>query len=1244
MLALINSLKTLRWIICLIAILILNACAAHRPYVKNQEQLAKPGTSLDPSNIDYEIYLVGDISNASDDVTTSDVVDMIKSQLVDDGIKRSVVFLGNSFSKDGLSDLSSSEFAALDEATDRCIKKLKDHTEKVYFIPGNTEWSDGNEHTVSAVQDVEDYIQSKANEKNIFAPSNGCGEPKDIDLTDDLMLILIDSQWVLQGDRSSERKRSSCGVDNESELITFIQEKLSKNKDKHVIIAAHHPIFSNGKTGGNYGMINHLLPLPILGSVITGIRKLNGGPQRFGHPQYESYRAMMLTALSNHEDVIHVSAHDKNLQYHYQNDNHYVIAGSGSEVDFTRKKGTADFAYMKKGFTKITHTKDRELWLEFYVQDGSDPTQLTSVYKKRLSKKEKIDYSNKSVYKDLDEYPQSVKTIASKKYAKGIIGMGKTHRAEWGTEVTVPILLLDEIAGGVKPVQQGGGFQTKSLRLENADGRQWVIRTINKDLEKLIPPALRNTIAADIAQDGISASHPYGAFVIPKLAEAAKIYHANPKLVWVPKQKALGDYNLTLADRLYLFEERPGGNMKGHPNYGGAKESVNTPELVEKLLKNHKHSVDQEYVLRCRLFDILIGDWDRHGDQWRWGIYEDPDDPDKKLYRSIPRDRDQVFFINDGPVNWIASRPYFNPQLRKYDYEVDFLDGLGFNARHFDRHFLAQMDEEDFIHAAEEIVNNVTDEVIESAFADWPKEIYDIRGDVIIAKLKSRRKDLVKYAKEHYKYLTREVTVIGTNSQNTFDVTSLEDNRLDVKAYHLDDDEKHMIFSRIIDGRECEELRLYGLKKKDTFNFYGHYDSSVKVRLVGGSGEDRVNNESSNIKILAYDRPDGMTHGGNNIKAKLKDHKGINRFDRLDWKFDRTIHFPGIGFYTDTGLGLTYNLWSTKNGFRKNPYKSHTTLVAGYYWGNSAVVANYSGHFPAVFSPDWDFRFEAAFTGPTFTQQFYGLGNAYINYEEILTAEPEASDRDFYNVRGTHLDLNPNFERNLGNNRTFSINPSLEYLNLSDDPDDPEEPKFIFFPEAGRTSSDFNSKIYTGLGIKYKSNRINLPAIPTRGYIFDVGADYKQSLSDTEFSNLTFTVNLAAYIPFSPTHKIVLATNIGGSYTLGDYEFFHANYLSNLSRMRGYRINRFAGDGIIYHATDLRINLFQGRGALKSGLGIYGSFDYGRAFLEIENNNNWHSSYGGGLYLTPLNLLGFKIGYHRGQKDTQFLIGGVLSY
>ena len=1223
-------------------VLLLYSCAAKQPYYKMEYDIQEGSIAKD--RIDYELFLVGDIGGNSKGITDSHIVDLIKSQLSDEAKNQSVVFLGNSFSSKELPEEDTEAYKRLDVIVDECISKLKSNTDNVFFIPGNKEWYDGHKYSLSEVQLVEEYVEAKVGGENIYVPSNGCGEPKVVTLTDDLLLLLIDSQWVLQGDASGQRSRAGCEIDTELELVTYIQEALSKNKNKNVIIAAHHPVVSNGISGGNYSAASHLFPIPIIGSIITGIKKINGGKQKFGHPQYEAYRAAMDAALDDYKGVIHVSAHDKNLQYHLHRDNHFVIAGSGTKTDYVRRGGEIDFALMKTGFAKITHTRDLELWLEFFVPEESNPKIAKSIFKKLLYKKEIIDYSDKTVYKDLDDYPESVKASASKQYLDSKFGFGENYRDVWNVDIDLDVLLLDEIEGGLKPIRQGGGLQTTSLRLENPEGRQWVLRSVDKSVNKLVPHQLRKTFIKEYVQDDISATHPYGALVVPKLAKAAKVYHANPKYVYLPKQKALGDYNSLFGENVYLFEERPGGNMEGHPNYGDAVESVSSQELVSKLYKNHKHKVDQEYVLRATLLDLLVGDWDRHDDQWRWGIYNDESDKDVKLYSAIPRDRDQVFYKNDGFVNYIVSRPYIFPSIRKFGHDIDFVRGLIFTGRHFDRHFLSELNEESYIRIAQELQAEITDQVVKEAVRTWPTEVHTLHGEAIEEKIIARRNALLKYGREFYRDLTREVTVIGTNNKNFFEVLALEDDRLEVKVFHSDKKGRHQIWSRVIEGKDCKELRLFGLKKADTFNFYGQEKSSIKVRIIGGSGKDVVNNESKNIKILAYDRPTGMTLNGNKVKSKLKNQDGVNKFDRLDWKLDRNIHFPIFSFYTDEGIGLTYNFLWRKNGFRRNPYKSDHSLNFGYFVANSAVISKYSGNWKSIFDSNWDFRLDAKFTGPIFTQFFYGLGNEYINFEDLFSDNPDSGSSSFYVVRGANLYLNPHFIKGLGNNRTISLNSTLEYLNFENKPSDPVNPLFVFTNAAGRDSTDFQSKLYLRVGLEYVSNRVNSKKFPTRGYEFTASTEFRQSLLNSDKNNLTFASNLSAYVPFSPTHKVVLAMNLGGAYTFGDYEFFHANYLSNRSRLRGFRTNRFAGDAIVYHATDVRVKLLQGRGKVWTGLGVFGSFDYGRAFLEGENINDWHTSYGGGIYITPLDALGFKIGYYVGDDDTQFSIGGSLSF
>src|SRR6185312_1992000 len=88
---------------------------------------------------------------------------------------------------------------------------------------------------------------------------------------------------------------------------------------------------------------------------------------------------------------------------------------------------------------------------------------------------------------------------------------GESYRKLWSEPVTLKICRLNQEKGGLKIEQRGGGMQTKSLRLKDANGQEWVLRTIQKYPEKVLPPNLRQTIAKDIVQDQISAEHPFSA-------------------------------------------------------------------------------------------------------------------------------------------------------------------------------------------------------------------------------------------------------------------------------------------------------------------------------------------------------------------------------------------------------------------------------------------------------------------------------------------------------------------------------------------------------------------------------------------------------------------------------------------------------------------------------------------------------------------------------------------------------------
>lgn len=211
---------------------------------------------------------------------------------------------------------------------------------------------------------------------------------------------------------------------------------------------------------------------------------------------------------------------------------------------------------------------------------------------------------------------------------------GKNYREEWATTVKLPLIKISEVYGGLKPLKQGGGLQSKSLRLEDKKGKEWVIRSVEKTPDKLLPPNFRGTFAIDWLDDALSSQHPYSALVVPPLADAAGVPHANPVIGVIAPDAALGEYSKIFNGLVVLLEERePTGK------------SDNTDKMLGELKEDNDNRVNGEQFLKARMLDLLLGDWDRHEDQWRWAYEKKSKD---KKYYAVPRDRDQVFHVSEG--------------------------------------------------------------------------------------------------------------------------------------------------------------------------------------------------------------------------------------------------------------------------------------------------------------------------------------------------------------------------------------------------------------------------------------------------------------------------------------------------------------------------------------------------------------------------------------------------------------------
>jgi len=121
-------------------------------------------------------------------------------------------------------------------------------------------------------------------------------------------------------------------------------------------------------------------------------------------------------------------------------------------------------------------------------------------------------------------------------------------------------------------------------------------------------------------------------------------------------------------------------------------------------------------------------------------------------------------------------------------------------------------------------------------------------------------------------------------------------------------------------------------------------------------------------------------------------------------------------------------------------------------------------------------------------------------------------------------------------------------------------------------------------------------------------------------------VELRSYVPL-PVGS-ALASRMGVGLAWGDFPVHEAAFIGGSETLRGHRRQRFAGDGALFGATELRVPLVRLEPMGGSALGAIGFVDVARVFLDGDSPGGWHTARGGGLWvrsrgLTATGLVGW---------------------
>lgn len=1175
--------------------------------------------SANDKQVVHTVYLIGD-AGLSPENAMNPPLKSFQSALNKADKNSTAIFLGDNIYPAGLPDKKDSTraFRTAKSHLDAQLKTLDNFEGRPLFIPGNHDWYNEG---LKGLERQEDYIKENLKQKDPFLPENGC--PIDVvKVSDKLAIIVIDTEWYLTNWDKHPTMNDKCGIKSRAKFWEEVEGAIKKNRDKTTLIAMHHPMFSYGPHGGQFSFKQQFypshskVPLPFLGSLINVLRKTSGAsPADISNKRYTEFQNRMVTLAQYSQKVIFASGHEHTLQYIKEHNTPQIVSGSGAKKGVSRLLNGSQFSTGHRGYAVLEIYEDGSSQVRFYGLSSEEKEEF--LFKTEVLPPDRTDHAGTYEETFPAEASAAIYTadeIDKSGFFKTI--WGERYRKYYGTEVAAPTVRLDTLFGGLIPVRRGGGHQSKSLRLRHSSGKEYVMRALRKVSElylqsmvfqkRYVMDDLQDTFVQELLEDFYTGSHPYAPFTIGDLSDAVGIYHTNPKLYYIPKQSALEDFNIDFGDELYMIEEHAGDGHGDLASYGFSDKLVSTDDMLQDLRDDEKYEVDARIYAKARLFDMVLGDWDRHVDQWRWARFKD-EESKKVTYRPVPRDRDQAFSImGDGLFMGLATRVIPGLRLMEgFKEEIRSVEGFNSSPKTYvlDVAVLSETTKEEWLQEAKYIQENLTPAIIDKAFLNFPKEVRGQTTTELKRILLARIKDIHNTAKEYYRILNRHAVVTGTDKDDWFEIENLSKEEVLVRGFrNIKGEKSRKFFEKKFHRNDTKEIWVYGLDDDDRFEVKGNYNGRIKIRLIGGQNNDIYEvSEGGNTVVYDYKSKKNRLEDVSKAKVILTDDYEVNTYQPLKIRNSVNQLLPLIGFNPDTGIEIGLTNTYTYNGFRQNPFTQQHKFDVGYYFATSGFDLGYKGEFANIFGST-NLELAAEFTSPNFAINFFGFGNETENLDDTL-------ELDYNRVRFGTITFAPSlvWRGDLGSK--FRTGISYESIEVEE-----TEDRFIntFYQANGaETEKDF-----LGIDMEYTYDNSDNPAFPTLGMATSLHLGYKtETGGDGSFGyiipSLSFDYKLI------PSGKLVLATKWKAHFNIGDdFEFYQAASIGGVDGLRGFRNQRFTGKKSFYQNSDLRLSLGKVRtGILPTAFGIYGGFDYGRVWNPNEDSNVWHTSYGGGFFL-----------------------------
>jgi hypothetical protein len=579
----------------------------------------------------------------------------------------------------------------------------------------------------------------------------------------------------------------------------------------------------------------------------------------------------------------------------------------------------------------------------------------------------------------------------------------------------------------------------------------------------------------------------------------------------------------------------------------------------------------------------------------------------------------------------VWSRKWALPKFEGFDQAIDWPSGLSFNARYFDRSFLNGLSKAEWIDAARELEQVLVDSAIEKSVEAWPTQIASLHGARIISNLKSRRTQLMESGLDHYKFLAREVDVVGSDKPEWFDVVRKENGDVLISMYKVtkDSERGNILYERLFIQSETREVRMFGLGGNDVVNVSGE-ESKIKIRFIGGDGEDQLKDTSEDPRrTFFYDDERQRSIVEGKIVNRISRDANVNTYDRKAFKYDRLAPLLFGNFNPDDGVFVGGGFVAVTQGFRKDPFKSRHLFLATIAPLTQSFNFRYDARFTDAVGK-WDLGLDFDLKAPNYVNNFFGMGNETIFDREAEEKYDLDNNISYYRFRFEELMVEASLSRKIGSSGTFKIGPVYQRIEI-------EEPsKHVrYIDEVYAPTLPYNLyetfNAYSGLKAQLSIDKRNDPVFTSRGVVWTVGGKALAGLNHETSSFGSVQSSLSLYHSFRLPARVVFALRVGAGKNFGGYEFYQAQILDGRTELRGFRKTRFYGDEKLFMNIEMRMKVASFRSyLLPASFGILAFHDGGRVWYSEDGvgdpstldgkSSAWHSGWGGGVWFTPFNL------------------------